>query len=79
MPVVSSSDQLLQKTVERTSEIGLDFFFLFLLHWFLVATDRIARLSQKVDQVFSVFGCDFFFFLFFYFTGFSCRLIGSHD
>ena len=38
------------KPVERTNEINLQFFFIGLLHWFPVATDRIARLSQKLDR-----------------------------
>ena len=40
-----------KKPKERTGEIGLEKNdFIGLLHWFLVATDRIARLSQTVDR-----------------------------
>ena len=35
-------------SLEQTNEIGLD--FIGLLHWILVATVRIARLSQRVNR-----------------------------
>ena len=39
------------KPVERTHEIGLEMISL-VLHWFPVASDRVTRLSPKVDRGF---------------------------
>ena len=36
--------------MERTIEIGLELIFIDKLNWFSIAADRIARLSQRVDN-----------------------------